>query len=76
MERHYRIILAVFLVILLTTADNSPAAETIKLGVAGAHSGDLASYGLPSVKAAELVVKQKNAQGGVLGRKGGASGRG
>jgi len=44
------------------------AADTIKLGVAGAHSGDLASYGLPSVKAAELVVRDINAKRGVLGR--------
>ncbi len=44
------------------------AAETIKLGVPGAHSGDLASYGLPTVKAAELVVKKINANGGVLGK--------
>ncbi len=44
------------------------AADTVKLGVAGAHSGDLASYGLPSVKAAELVVKDINAKGGVLGK--------
>jgi len=48
---------------------NSPAAETIKLGVAGPHSGDLASYGLPTVKAAELVVENINAKGGVLGKK-------
>ncbi len=45
------------------------AADTIKLGVAGAHSGDLASYGIPSVKAAELVVKEYNANGGILGKK-------
>jgi branched-chain amino acid transport system substrate-binding protein len=45
------------------------AADTIKLGIAGAHSGDLASYGLPSVKAAELVVKDINAKGGILGKK-------
>ncbi|MBW2544519.1 MAG: branched-chain amino acid ABC transporter substrate-binding protein [Deltaproteobacteria bacterium] len=45
------------------------AADTIKLGVAGAHSGDLASYGIPSVKAAELVVKDVNAKGGILGKK-------
>ncbi|WDP89942.1 MAG: branched-chain amino acid ABC transporter substrate-binding protein [Desulfobacter sp.] len=45
------------------------AADTIKLGVAGAHSGDLASYGLPSVNAAQLVVKKINANGGVLGKK-------
>ncbi len=44
------------------------AADTIKIGVAGAHSGDLASYGLPTVKAAELVVKEVNAKGGILGR--------
>ena len=44
------------------------AADAIKLGVAGAHSGDLASYGLPTVKAAEQVVNAINAKGGVLGR--------
>ena len=44
-------------------------AEPIKLGVAGAHSGDLASYGIPTVKAAELVVKDINSKGGILGRK-------
>jgi branched-chain amino acid transport system substrate-binding protein len=42
--------------------------EPIKLGVAGAHSGDLASYGLPTVKAAELVVKEVNDNGGIMGR--------
>jgi branched-chain amino acid transport system substrate-binding protein len=42
--------------------------EAIKIGVAGAHSGDLASYGLPTVNAAELVVEQVNENGGVLGR--------
>jgi len=45
------------------------AADTIKLGVAGPHSGDLASYGIPTIKAAELVVKKVNASGGVLGKK-------
>lgn len=50
-------------------AGPAPAADTIKIGVAGAHSGDLASYGLPTVKAVELVVKDVNARGGVLGKK-------
>ncbi len=45
------------------------AGDTIKLGVAGAQSGDLASYGLPTVKAAELVVAQYNAKGGINGKK-------
>ena len=44
------------------------AAGPIKLGVAGAHSGDLASYGIPTVRAAQLVVKQRNAMNGVAGR--------
>ena len=52
-----------------TVAGIGLAADTIKLGVAGPHSGDLASYGIPTVKAAELVVKEVNAKGGVLGKK-------
>jgi branched-chain amino acid transport system substrate-binding protein len=44
------------------------AAKTIKIGVAGAHSGDLASYGIPTVKAAELVAEDWNSRGGILGR--------
>ena len=46
-----------------------PAADTIKLGVAGSLSGDLASYGIPSMRAAELVVRNINEKGGILGRK-------
>ena len=42
--------------------------EPIRIGVAGAHSGDLASYGLPTVNAAELVVEEINANGGIDGR--------
>jgi len=45
------------------------AGDPIKIGVAGAHSGDLASYGLPTVKAAELVVKHINEKGGINGSK-------
>ncbi len=44
------------------------AADTIKIGVAGPHSGDLASYGIPTVNAAKLVVADWNANGGVLGK--------
>ncbi len=44
------------------------AQDVIKLGVAGSHSGDLASYGLPSLNAAKLVAKKYNAKGGVLGK--------
>lgn len=43
-------------------------AETIKIGVAGPHSGDLASYGIPTVRAAELVAEKVNAAGGIDGK--------
>jgi len=45
------------------------AGDTIKIGVAGAHSGDLASYGLPTVNAMKLVVDEVNAKGGINGKK-------
>lgn len=44
-------------------ADSEPA--PIKIGVAGAHSGDLASYGIPAMRAAELVAESINAKGGI-----------
>ncbi len=44
------------------------SAEAIKIGIAGPHSGGLAPYGIPTVRAAELVVNKINAKGGVLGQ--------
>lgn len=44
------------------------AADTIKLGVPGAHSGDLVSYGQPSLNAARIVAEEFNKKGGVLGK--------
>ena len=61
------VIIGTFMV--LTMSGSGFAADVIKLGVAGPHSGDLASYGIPTIKAAELVVKDINAKGGVLGKK-------
>jgi branched-chain amino acid transport system substrate-binding protein len=52
----------------LSLAVTGFAADTIKLGVAGPHSGDLAPYGIPAMRAAQLVVKKINASGGVLGK--------
>ena len=65
----YRFLLGATLFLSLFLIIPANAAETIKIGIAGSHSGDLASYGLPTVKAAELVVKDVNAKGGLLGRK-------
>ncbi|MEI6260068.1 MAG: branched-chain amino acid ABC transporter substrate-binding protein [Deltaproteobacteria bacterium] len=56
------------MLMVLTFIGSGIAADTIKIGVAGAHSGDLASYGLPIVKAAKLVVEDVNAKGGILGK--------
>ncbi len=62
-------ITAVVSAFLVMTMTGIGTADTLKLGVAGPHSGDLASYGIPTVKAAELVAKDINAKGGVLGKK-------
>lgn len=60
-----RLLLALALAAGLATG--ARAAEPIRIGVVGAHSGDLASYGLPTLKAAQLVVKEINHRGGING---------
>jgi len=45
-----------------------PAADPIKIGVAGPHTGDLAPYGIPTKEAAEMIAAEVNAKGGLLGR--------
>ncbi len=62
-------LMVVMLVIGLSGCAKKKEAEVIKIGVPGAHSGDLASYGLPSAHAAKLVVDEVNARGGINGRK-------
>ena len=70
MKRNFGKVLIVTVATLFLTLTISGVglADTIKLGVGGVHSGDLASYGIPTIKAAELVVKDINAKGGVLGK--------
>lgn len=51
----------------LLLAQPALSAEKVKLGVQGAHSGDLASYGVPSLNAVKIVVDDINARGGILG---------
>lgn len=60
--------LALILVASLASAGGRREADEIVIGVAGAHSGDLASYGLPTVNAAEIIAEDVNAAGGLLGR--------
>ncbi len=56
-------------VIALTVPALSSAGDTIKFGVAGPHTGDLAAYGLPTINAAKLVIDKINAKGGINGKK-------
>ncbi|HLZ18639.1 MAG TPA: branched-chain amino acid ABC transporter substrate-binding protein [Smithellaceae bacterium] len=65
----FRWVLVSVFIITLSFTSTVWAADTIKIGIAGSHTGDLASYGIPTVKAAELIVKAANARGGVLGKK-------
>lgn len=53
----------------LALAQSAYGADDIRIGVQGAHSGDLASYGVPSLNAVKIVVDEANANGGVLGKK-------
>lgn len=38
------------------------------IGVAGAHSGDLAPYGIPTREALEMLAAELNGRGGLIGR--------
>jgi branched-chain amino acid transport system substrate-binding protein len=43
--------------------------DTVKIGVGGVISGDLAPYGISSVRGCELAVEDINGNGGILGKK-------
>jgi branched-chain amino acid transport system substrate-binding protein len=62
-------ITAALAALLLAMPCGALAADTIKLGVPGAHTGDLAGYGIPALNAAKLVVEKFNAKGGINGKK-------
>lgn len=42
--------------------------ETIKIGIAGPHTGDLAAYGIPTLEAAQIIANEINADGGINGK--------
>ncbi len=58
-------------VVFFTAVSLAPAlaADTVKIAVVGSHTGDIAPYGLPSKEAAEIVVADINAKGGIGGKK-------
>lgn len=61
--------ISIFISLLLIDLEECKADQTIKLGVAGAHSGEFAKVGIPMLRAAEMVVKETNDHGGILGKK-------
>ncbi len=51
-----------------SSAAPSAAAETIKIGILGCHTGDYAVYGLAVRNGAELYIDQVNKNGGINGK--------
>lgn len=45
------------------------ASDTIKIGVGGVISGDLAPYGISALRGAEIATDDINAAGGIMGKK-------
>ncbi len=62
------VILAIIAIPLVFVACGTRVNETIKIGIGVAQTGDLAVYGLSPIRAAELVVKEWNAKGGIDGK--------
>jgi branched-chain amino acid transport system substrate-binding protein len=62
------ILLTIVVALALTLTGCQKGSKTIKIGVGGAHTGDLASYGLPTVNAVQLVAEEINANGGIDGK--------
>lgn len=64
--KRFGLLAAVALILLpaLAMAEKPP----IVIGIAGAHSGDLAPYGIPTREVAEMLAADLNARGGLLGR--------
>ncbi len=56
-------------IVLFAYTPASTASEPIVIGIAGAHSGDLASYGIPTLRAAKLIIDERNAKCGINNRK-------
>ena len=61
--------LTLALLVLVGLTAPSFAADTIKIGCGGVISGDLAPYGISSVRGVEIAIDDLNAKGGILGKK-------
>jgi branched-chain amino acid transport system substrate-binding protein len=61
--------LALAVVFLTSISAPGLASDTIKIGVGGVISGDLAPYGISALRGVEVAVDDLNAKGGILGKK-------
>ncbi len=61
-------VLTVAVLFLIGMTGPGVASDTIKLGVGGVISGDLAPYGISSLRGVEVAVEDFNAKGGILGK--------
>lgn len=59
------VVAALFCAVTVATADNRP--EELRIGVFTFMSGPAAAYGMPGYNAAELLIEQINADGGIDG---------
>lgn len=65
-----RAVPALALALFVLFAPQAFAAQgTIKIGVAGAHSGNLAGYGMGTLNATKIIAEKINAAGGIAGGK-------
>jgi len=62
------LVLGAFVVLALLPVTAVAEQSPIVIGVAGAHSGDLAPYGTPTKEAVEMLAAELNGKGGLLGR--------
>lgn len=70
MFRSKRLVLALALALSMLFAGSALAAQdTIKIGVPGAHSGNLAGYGMGTLNACKIIAEKVNAAGGIAGGK-------
>ncbi len=62
-------VLAIMLISIIFGSGNAIAQSTIKIGVFGPMSGAAAAYGVSLQQGTDLVAKEVNAAGGILGKK-------
>ncbi len=69
MKKFIAMVLVVLMVLSMVACSNSSDEDTIKIGVIGCFTGDVASYGNAALHGIRLYVKELNEAGGIDGKK-------